>query len=314
MRGNHCPGYWQDYGGNNITLEQCLIEDNKSRGVDNEMTFGNFTLKNCVIRNNGICNVQVYGASNMTFDGCVIYGATTGGKVTDPKWVANFRFIADDRTNDDKHGDIRFHTIMNCVINATNPHTCNSRLYKYGSGEIDHFGKLPYLNTLTSDYNRWYRRDQESFPWPYAFMGTRTFPNEGWKEPWPDMTWDEYRALEPESGRKLDEHSEWVDVDCDRVADSVLGIESSTQVRSALHTVNATNTVRLPGNVLDLSRFTTPLRSLRVVDATGRTLYRRDRISTTTKHLVLPINRSRMLWLQIETADESLTRAILPTW
>lgn len=315
MRGNHCPGYWQDYGGNNITLEQCLIEDNKSRGVDNEMTFGNFTLKNCVIRNNGICNVQVYGASNMTIDGCVIYGATTGGNTTESKYVANFRFIADDRTNDDHHADIRFHTIINSVINATNPNTSNYRLYKYGSNELETFGKLPYLNTLTSDYNRWYRRDQESFPWPLVFMGTRTFPNEGWKEAWPDMTWDEYRALEPESGRKLDEHSEWVDVDCDRVADSVLGIESSTPaVCLTKRSVNSWNDVRIVGNVLDWSRHDSPVLSVRVVDAGGRTIHRYARMSSGGKRVKLPTDRSRMLWVHIETAHGKLTRTLLPSW
>jgi len=315
MRKNHCPGYWQDYGGNNITLEQCLIEDNKSRGVDNEMTFGKFTLKNCVIRNNGICNVQVYGASNMTIDGCTIYGATTGGNTTELKYAANFRFIADDRTNDGHHADIRYHTITNSVINATNPQTSNFRLYKYGSNTLETFGKLPWVHTLTSDHNRWYRRDQESFPWPYVFMGTREFPNEGWKEAWPDMSWDEYRALEPESGRKLDEHSEWVDVDCDWVADSVLGIESSTStVRFTTHSVNSWNGVRIVGNVLDWSRHESPVLSVRVVDAGGRAIQRYSRMPSGRKRIKLPTDRSRMLWIHIETANGKLTRTLLPSW
>jgi len=301
FRNNHCPGFWQDYGGNNVTLEQCLIENNTNRGVDNEMTFGKFTLKNCVIRNNGVCNVQWYGCSNTIIDGCVIYDATTGGKTTELRYVANFRIIADDRKNSGHPADIRFHTIVNSVIVASKPQTNNYRLYKYGSAELETFGKLPYINTLTSDYNRWYRRDQESFPWPAAFMGTKTFPDEGWKEAWPDMTWDEYRALTPESGRKLDEHSVWGDVDLEKAADSVLNLTAFSPAYTPIYRKHAPKLViSITGNSLRIGN-TTQLVSLLVTDAQGRLLLKKKSTLLNGKTFTLPVVSSQVLFVHLTT-------------
>ena len=307
---NGGPGFWQDYGGSNVTLEQCLVENNQSRGVDNEMTFGAFTLKNCVVRDNGVCNVQVYGSSNMTFDGCVIYGAKATRKPSDPQYIANFRMLADDRTNDNVHADIRHHTIVNSVIIATRPHTCNYRIVKYGSAELETFGKLPYINTLTSDYNRWYRRDQESFPWPHVFLGTRTFPGEGWKEAWPDMTWDEYRALTPESGRRLDEHSVWGDVDLERVADSVLSLSTPTAA-----VVPRRQSMRMPvfsasGRTLRFHDGTHGLRSIVVTDAQGRVVLRKQGVPAAARTFSLPSRGSRILFVRVESDGGVLTRSL----
>jgi hypothetical protein len=302
FRRNVGPGFWQDYGGKNLRLEHCLIEDNESRGISNEMTFGSFTVKNCVIRNNGSCNVQAYGSSNMTFDGCVMYGAKATQKPSEPKFVANFLFKADARKNDGHPADIRNHTIINCVIVATRPQTCLYRIIDYGRGASEHFGKLPYLHTLTSDYNRWYRRDQESMPWPYAFMGTRTFPGAKWKEAWPDMTWDEYRAIETESGNKLDEHSTWGDVDCERVADSVLelGLETTTSKAIAdFRTSIGYVTVR--GNLLSLNPDASPVTSILITDAQGRTVYQRDEFPTGKTELTLPTTSARLLFIRVQS-------------
>jgi hypothetical protein len=75
---NIANGFWQDYGGSNVTLDRCLIEENRGGkaggyGALNEMTRGPFTLKDSVVRNNGNSGFISSGAPNVALERNHIY-------------------------------------------------------------------------------------------------------------------------------------------------------------------------------------------------------------------------------------------------
>lgn len=218
---NTCCGFWQDYGGADVVLRSCLVENNIDRGIDQEMTFGGLVLRGCVIRNNTRCNIQSYGSSHITLDSCFVYGARTGLTSTDPEHIAEIILGGDSRVNSGSPASSEHWTIQASTIISTEPHSSLFRSFWYGGPDAPtSFGKSAFVNTLASDNNRWYRRDTTSFPWPHTMFGTRVFSGgDGWKNDWPDMTWSEYRALRPTSGRLLDQHSVWGDVQLSSVAD-----------------------------------------------------------------------------------------------
>lgn len=64
---NLANGFWQDYGGSNVVLDRCLVEENRGGqaggyGVLNEMTRGPFTIIRSVIRRNGNSGLISSGA------------------------------------------------------------------------------------------------------------------------------------------------------------------------------------------------------------------------------------------------------------
>lgn len=75
---NLANGFWQDYGGSNVTLDRCIMEENRGGkaggyGALNEMTRGPFTIKDSVIRNNGNSGFISSGAPNVTLENNRIY-------------------------------------------------------------------------------------------------------------------------------------------------------------------------------------------------------------------------------------------------
>lgn len=75
---NLANGFWQDYGGSNVTLDHCIAEENRGGGaggygVLNEMTRGPFTVRDSVIRNNGNSGFISSGAPNVTLERNAIY-------------------------------------------------------------------------------------------------------------------------------------------------------------------------------------------------------------------------------------------------
>ncbi|MEI6195751.1 MAG: right-handed parallel beta-helix repeat-containing protein, partial [Verrucomicrobiota bacterium] len=174
FKNNLSVGLWQDYDGTNTVVDSCLFENNEWGGIDEEMTPGPLTIRNCVIRNNGYFSLSSYGSPNITLTNTYLYGAriTPLYGQTDPQYCAEFYVILDSRTNSalggNGYGSMSHWVITNCTIQAT--FTCTNGIggATATGGETIFYGqtyganpnnppKLSLINTLTSNSNRWWR-------------------------------------------------------------------------------------------------------------------------------------------------------------
>lgn len=229
---NQTKGFWQDYGGDGpVTFDRCLFENNEHCGIDNEMSFGQFRLSDCVVRNNGKTNIKSYGSPKLVLSDTMVYGARAGGRL-DAQYVANINFFGDARV--DVWGDAassRRFIIEGSTLIATEDRTNNCYFTDYGvADDNEDWGKRGLVHTIASDYNTWYR-DPDGFPASLVFPGLTTFGD--WRDAYPDTSWDDWRSLEVDSGRELDRHSSWELVDLGNVADPTLA-PTGNQAPSAI--------------------------------------------------------------------------------
>ena len=229
---NQTKGFWQDYGGDGpVTFDRCLFENNDHCGIDNEMSFGQFRLSDCVVRNNGKTNIKSYGSPKLVLSYTMVYGARAGGR-TEAQYVANINFFGDARVDiwGDAASSRRF-IVEGSTIIVTEDRTNNWYFTNYGvADDNEDWGKLGLVHSIASDYNTWFRVD-DGFPMPLAFPGLTTFGD--WRDAYPDTSWDDWRTLEVDSGRELDKHSQWTAVDLNDVPDPTVA-PSGNQAPSAI--------------------------------------------------------------------------------
>lgn len=192
---NKALGFWQDYSGDNFTMERCLIENNIS-GMMREKTFGTFTVSNSVIRNNFNDNITLYASPETTLDNCYIYGAKPKPG-SNPQDVKQFYLVADARTNGGEQGSLANTKIKNCTIQANVSGTKLFDVMKFGDFGVVNFDiRKSFLDTLTSDHNRWWSTDGR---------GALLFLNYGLN----NINFVDWQKLTPPSGRKFDANSKW---------------------------------------------------------------------------------------------------------
>jgi len=203
---NKALGFWQDYSGDNFTMERCLIENNIS-GMMREKTYGTFILSNSVIRNNFNENVTLYASPETTLDNCYIYGAKLKPG-SNPQGVKQFYLVADARTNGGEQGSLANTKIKNCTIQAN---VSGTKLFDVqvftDFGQINFDIRASFLNTLTSDHNRWWSTDGS-----VAFLSYELS----------NIDFAAWQSLTPPSGRSLDANSKWEQADFSAVPDPTL--------------------------------------------------------------------------------------------
>lgn len=108
---NLANGFWQDYGGSNVVLDHCIAEENRGGaaggyGVLNEMTRGPFTLRHCLIRNNGNSGFISSGAPGVVLENNVICYNSQDVKFNDQRLYGHEIKINSDTKRGD--GDFQF--------------------------------------------------------------------------------------------------------------------------------------------------------------------------------------------------------------
>jgi hypothetical protein len=246
---NKALGFWQDYGGDNFTMNRCLIEDNYG-GIMREMTHGTFAIKNCVIRNNFNSNVVLYASSNTTLDNCYIYGAKPE-PLQEVQYVKQFNLVWDARENGGKQGSFANTTIKNCTIQANIVGTQMFYLDNYGkdeNGKLINFEiRKSFLDTLTSDHNRWWRESDKALDpnawWrgesdQSAFLSYYFSDYNGsnaWRNSFPDIDFTTWQRLTPPSGRSFDANSKWEKAELSAVPDPILQFPNGLYRVSPVH-------------------------------------------------------------------------------
>lgn len=218
FKDNDCSAYWQDYGGGYTTLKRCLFENN-IYGINYEMTFGGLLVDECVLRDNRDASALIYGSPYVTFRNSYLLAPRPSTSEDKAQYVKNIYIVGDERVRDDNKqpSSTQHMTITGCTIVATLPETNNFYFVAYAPTNDKVWGKKPFMETVVSDNNRWFRRDTQSFPAPAYFPGTTQFSSgDNWKSTWPDFTWEQWRAYD---NKKLDANSTWGDVDLTNVPD-----------------------------------------------------------------------------------------------
>jgi hypothetical protein len=207
-------GLWQDYGGAELTLDHCIIEDNEFGGFENEMTKADTIVTDSVIRNNGEYNIEAYGCRGFIFKDTWIYGARPNEHLTKSLYNNNFLLHTDDRPDNTGHKAplVTGIVIDSCTIVATTDAGNNWWLVDWRSKD----NRSPSLqaalvNTIASDFNTWFVRGK-------AYYGEKHFFSPAGSDYHPDLTFKQWQQLSPASGFVLDQHSKWEDPGDDALA------------------------------------------------------------------------------------------------
>jgi len=207
FRGN-IKGLWQDYGGDEMTIDRCLFEDNENGGFDNEMTEGVTIITDSVFRNNGYFSIRAYGASGMIIQNSWLYSPRTNAKVDKTLYCNNLLFISDSRDNvRGRKATIEGMIIADSTIVATSKDGNNFWMVDWRDKDDREVSlEEQFHHTVASDFNTWFVRAKPYYGAKY-FMGVDGEPSDFE----PDLTFEQWRALDPTSGFKLDAHSKWED-------------------------------------------------------------------------------------------------------
>ncbi len=209
-------GMWQDYGGAELTLDRCLIEDNEVGGFMNEMTKARTIVTDCIIRNNGKYNVMLYGARGTVFKDCYIYGAQPKSDNDKSIYCNNFILHSDGRPDNamEKAPGVTGTVIDSCTIIATTDMGNNFWAVDWRPNEKREPALVTiFQNTTASDFNTWYVRGKCYYGKVY-FLGNDGSP----EDHQPDLSFEQWRNSKPSSGFLLDAHSKWEDPGDDKLA------------------------------------------------------------------------------------------------
>ncbi len=188
---NAAGGFWTDWGPKNVTLENCLIEDN-STGVQVEINIGPVVIRDSVIRRNGGGAIYGVNSPDVTIERSVLVDAINGqlstpisgpwrgeglisvaGDTRNETRASIKRFSHDGQTPDvppaEHYRTVRW-TIRDSIVQST---TGNGRLFwaRYWgkAAEIGFNPATEFSKTFTSERNRFFQAGaQDGFLAPAA--------------------------------------------------------------------------------------------------------------------------------------------------
>ncbi len=214
FNGNQANGYWQDYSGSNITLDQCMIENNTGTeaggyGILNEMTRGPFTVRNCVIRNNTNAGIISSGSPNVIIESNIIHSNNFV-----PRKPNNY-FCQELRVNSDTHrdgGDFEF-SLQGWILKGNTLASLGGEIGGFAvvgqileaSGPNFPSGLTPqaeFAKYVTSDHNTWSKNTNDAHGDRYLFSLTAT-------DKIPDINLATWQAQSNAHG-KQDIHSKFI--------------------------------------------------------------------------------------------------------